>query len=220
MSRKLFTMASGALALALITLTAGLAHAQAEHYQPIRVDSGVSGTYLGSTGSGGFGGVVEPKFLVTDQIGVGARLEGAVLFGGSIDGGGDVDMNMAAVAAVLAKGEYLFFDGGVRPFVGFGLGFYDIASQGVGAGSATTQVSQKAGRYFGVAPEIGVDLGRVRLAATYNAILGADVEVTQNVGGAEQTASYSQNYFTVELTFRFGGNRRPASVQPPAVARN
>jgi hypothetical protein len=39
----------------------------------------------------------------------------------------------------------------------------------------TAGIDQKAGRYFGIAPQIGVDLGRLRLAATYNMILGADI---------------------------------------------
>ena len=71
------------------------------------------------------------------------------------------------------------------------------------------------GRYFGVAPQIGIDLGRVRLAATYNAILGASLEVHQTVGDVEQTSSASQNYLSLELSFRFGGGRRaPPATQP------
>lgn len=69
-------------------------------------------------------------------------------------------------------------------------------------------MKQNAGSYFGVAPQVGLELGGFRLSATYNRILGADVEVRQQVGGEVETKKYSQDYFTVELGFRIGGRRR------------
>src|SRR5215212_5735697 len=57
------------------------AHAQAASYQPIRVDSGLSGSYASDSGRGGFGGVVEPKLYVHDNIAVGARVEALIMFG-------------------------------------------------------------------------------------------------------------------------------------------
>lgn len=184
------------------------AWAQAEHYQPLLVDSGLAGTYESSSGRGGFGAVVEPKFLITDNIAVGLHFEGAVMLGGNIGSDGSTKMDVGAVAATLLKGEYLVGTGTARPFVGLGLGLFDIASQSVTAGPMTAGVDQAAGRYFGIAPQIGVDLGRLRLAATYNAMIGADIEVHQTVGGAMQTASYSQNYLMFELGFRVGGARK------------
>ena len=211
------TFSIGVLALPLVAALAGTARGQAAHYDPIRVDTGLSGTYVMSNSRGGFGAIVEPKFLVHDNIAVGVRFEGAVMFGGDFGQDGDVKVDMGAVAVALAKGEYLVGRGGVRPFVGFGVGMYDIVSQSVEAGPMTTGVDQKAGRYFGVSPQVGVDLGRLRLAATYNAILGADIEIHQMVGGVEETSSFSQNYFTFELSFRFGGRRR-AAPPPPMIA--
>jgi len=201
----------GFLALAALLAGAHVAAAQAANYNPIRVDSGLSGTYVSASGRGGFGAVVEPKFSIHDQISVGFRFEAAVMFGGSF-GNDSTKVDLGATAAVLAKGEYLLTTGTVRPFVGLGLGVFDIVSQSVEAGPMTSGVDQKAGRYFGVAPQLGIDLGRLRLAATYNAILGADVEVHQMVGNINQTSSYSQNYLTFEMSVRFGGGRivRPA----------
>jgi len=188
------------------------AFAQAAHYDPLRFDSGLAGSYVGASGRGGFGAVFEAKFLAHDRIGVGARVDAAVMFGGNIDAGGDVSMDIGAVGAVLAKGEYYVTDGGVRPIVGLALGMYDIAGESVAAGNmGTASVDQTAGRYFGIAPQLGVDLGRVRLAVTYNLILGADIEVHQMVGTVEQTASFSQNYLSGELSFRWGGRRRPGT---------
>lgn len=184
-----------------------VAHAQAVNYNPIRVDSALSGTYVSASGRGGFGAVVEPKYAVHDQVSVGLRFEGAVMFGGSIGNAGDTSMDMGAAASLMAKGEYLFTTTEVRPFVGLALGMIDIASQSISTTSMSASIDQKAGRYFAIAPQIGIDLGRLRLAATYNAIIGADIEVHQMIGGVDQKASFSQNYLTFELGFRFGGGR-------------
>jgi hypothetical protein len=76
---------------------------------------------------------------------------------------------------------------------------YYLISQEVSAGS-NTSVNQQAGEFFGLAPQVGVEFGRGRLVATYNAVLGANVEVTQSVGGKK---SYRQDYWSVELGMRF-----------------
>jgi len=209
-------MSSRSLVALLICASAGAAYAQAEHYEPIRVDTGISGTYTSASGRGGFGAVVEPKFLLHDHVGIGARFEGAVQFGGSF-GNDDISMSVAALAATLVKGEYYPTLGTARPWVGLAFGMYDIVSQDVSTGMSMATVDQKAGRYFGLAPQLGVDLGRLRLAATYNMILGADIEIRQTVGGAPQSTSYSQSYFTFEMSFRFGGRRKspPPRIEAP-----
>jgi outer membrane protein W len=195
--------------IAAITCATTSAWAQAAHYDPVEVEAGVVGTYAGASGRGGFGADVEVKFLATDNIGVGAHFEGAVMLGGNIGENGDTKMDVGVVATTLLKGEYLFRMGKIRPFGGLGVGMFDIASQSVTAGPSATGVDQKAGRYFGVAPQVGIDLGMLRLAVTYNIMLGADIEVHQTVGSAMTTSSYSQNYFGFELGFRFGGELKP-----------
>ena len=199
--------------IAMLSLASSSAVADtipAEHYVPFRVDVGLIGTYLPTgLGGGGFGGVVEPKFLLTDNIAIGIQFQGALSFGGSISGAG-TSVGIGAVAATLAKGEYLFTrNGNVRPFVGLGLGLYDIASESVSAGSSMASVDQTAARTFGVQPEIGVDLGAVRLAVAYNAMIGTEIEVHQTVGNAMTTTTYSENYLMFELGFRIGGGFRP-----------
>lgn len=193
----------------------------AEHYTPIRVDIGLIGTYLpAGIGGGGFGGVVEPKFLLTDNIALGLQFQGAFSFGANV-GVDQAQINVGAVSATLAKGEYLFtHNGNVRPFVGLGLGFYDIVNQSVGSGSSSATVVQKAARTFGIEPQLGVDLGAVRLAVSYNAMLGTAVEVDETVNGMASTRNLSENYLMFELGFRIGGRfhprgRRGVDVPPP-----
>lgn len=188
------------------------ARAQAKSYQPIRVDVGLAGAYTPSYGRSGFGAVLEAKLNVTDNISAGLRFDGVVSFGGSF-GEDDTSVSIGAAAASLLDGEYFFTTSALRPFVGLGFGLYAIASESVDAGP-NTGVSQIAGRYFGIAPSLGVDIGRLRLAATYNLILGADIEVTQNVGMPNETqTSYGQSYILFELSFRIGGAKKPP---PPA----
>lgn len=211
-------MKHGVVLVALVCAFAGVreARAQAPNYQPIRVDVGIAGAYTPSYGRSGFGAVIEPKFNITDNISAGLRFDGVVTFGGTIGPEGSTSVSIGAAAATLLDGEYFLSTSSVRPFVGFGLGLYAIASESVEAGDANTSVSQVAGRFFGVAPALGIDLGRLRLAVTYNLILGADIEVRQNIGMPNETqTSYGQSYLLFELSFRIGGARKPPP--PPAL---
>jgi hypothetical protein len=106
----------------------------------------------------------------------------------------------------------------VRPFVSLGVGAYTIGSHQVQDGPNTSGIATAIGRYVGAAPQVGIDIGRVRIAATYNAILGATLEVHDRAGTAEEITRVSQNYLTLELSFRFAGGRKqspPAEWPPP-----
>src|SRR5688572_10932074 len=61
--------------------TSSNAFAQAKNYQPVRVDSGISGSYVSNSGRGGIGAQLEVKFLPHDQFAVGGRIEGQAMFG-------------------------------------------------------------------------------------------------------------------------------------------
>ena len=204
-------MTRTALALAAMTVAAASdAHAQAKNYQIWRVDSGIAGAYALGTGAAGGGGVAEIKFNVLDQVSAGVRFDGVITFGGNfgLDGGENVSVGLGVQSASLLKGEYFFTNGGARPFVGLGAGMYAITSQNVDTNPDGATILQQAGRYFGLAPQIGVDLGRLRLGATFNWIVAADVEVTQMVGGNEEITRTSQNYVTFEMLIRFGGRKK------------
>jgi len=193
------------VAAQLSTVSARAAHADDPPARPIRIDVGVVGAYGSGSGRAGGGGMLEAKVLPAAHFAVGVRTEGIVLFGGKINAGGDVKMSIGAVGALLAKGEYYVATGDIRPVLGLGVGVYDIVSQSISAANTgTASIDQRAGRFFGLAPEIALDLDPVRLAVAYNAILGADIQVHQQVGTTQQTTSYSQNYFMFELSIRLG----------------
>ncbi len=192
-------MRAASIVLGLVAVS-GDAWAEAEHYEPIRVDAGMTGAIVPSTDGSGVGFVVEIKNYVHDSIAIGGRIDLSVLFGGHID---EQDVPFGMSAAGLIKAEYLLGLAAVRPFVGLGAGIYSMASHTFGDDG----VSTSAGRYFGVAPAAGIDLGRVRLAATYNAILGTSVEYVRTDGSVDNR---SQSYLSLELSFRFGGGRKPS----------
>lgn len=193
------------------------ATAQAANYELIRVDAGLAGGYSKGVESGGFGGMVEPKLMLHDNVTVGLRVEGMVTFGANVGRGSDeLSIASGSVAATLVKAEYLFGNLAVRPVVGLSAGLYSIGGEAITTSSDSVGVSQRAGRYFGVAPQVGLELGRVRLAVSYNAIVGASIEVEQTVGEPQSRRDFSQNYYSFELSFHFGGTRldRPAAGPP------
>jgi len=188
------------------------AFAESEHYEQIRVDMGMTGSSVAVSDRNGVGFVAEIKVNAHDNIAIGGRVEIAVMFGGSL---GAEELPFGLAAAALAKGEYLLGTGPVRPFAGLGAGLYSMGSHTIvsdpngGSGISTTS-----GRYFGVAPEVGLDLGRLRLAMTYNAILGTSVEYRQTSGGIEHRESLSQSYLSLEMSFRFGGGKKHFAPAP------
>lgn len=194
------------LALAGV-LAAPAAYADSSQHEQIRVDAGLTGAWVGVSDRNGSGLVVEIKSMLNDQLALGGRVEMAVMFGGRV-GDADTRLDIAMAACGLVKAEYFIGDAAVRPFVGLGVGGYTIGAQSIDDSASGTRIQQQTGRYVGVAPQVGLDIGRLRLAATYNAILGATLEVQQQTGtGYERIDEVSQNYLSLELSFRFAGPR-------------
>jgi hypothetical protein len=166
----------------------------------IKKDVALLGAYVPGTGGIGGGFVVEPKIEVAKNLHVGIRTAIAITGGGSISSdSSDVSVGVGVNVSAMGKVEYAAPTGSVRPLVGLGAGLYYLISQDVSAGT-NTSVSQQAGEFFGLAPQLGIEFGRGRLVATYNAVLGANVEIVQTVGN---TKTVRQDYWAVELGMRF-----------------
>lgn len=201
------------LVVALVSLAgARAARAESEHFEQIRADGGLGASKAALDDRGGISLIAEVKAMVHDDLAVGGRVEIAMIYGGVV-GMDELPLDFTLAASGLVKAE-LYLPGSqrylVRPFVGLGAGAFTIGSHQIQSGPNTDGISTSIGRYFGVAPQIGIDIGRVRLAATYNAILGATLEVHDRVGTAEEIHRVSQNYLTLELSFRFAGGRKRA----------
>ncbi len=167
-----------------------------------KVDAGFHGGFtFGDIKTYGIGGSLEPKVFITPKISAGARMEGTALFGGNIDDSGqDVSASVSARAAYIAKGEYYTRDQGTRPFFGFGLGYYTVASNT----ASTSGASISAGRHFGLSPQVGITFNNFRISGMYHALMGKDM-VTMSSG---DTKEISRNYLVIELGFKvFGRNK-------------
>ena len=182
---------------------AGSAHAVAD--PDIRIDAGMTGSIVGTSGRNGAGMVGEIKAYANDMLSIGGRVEVAMMFGG-VFGTDERPLDIAMAACGLIKAEYYVLPGQFRPFVSLGAGAYTLGSQKIESGPSTTGINTQTGNYVGVAPQVGVDLWRVRLAATYNMILGASLEYTET-GPTRETNRLSRNYFSLEMSFRFGGRK-------------
>jgi hypothetical protein len=204
--------------LAALALAATPALAQTRNYQPIRVDLTVYGAHASADATSWGGGVaLEPKYNVTDQLAVGLRFDAAgfVTQDVRVSSGtneASVSQGARAVTTFLAKADYYLTTTYARPFVGLGMGLYRIGagSQEVSSGTNVTVVqSAQAFRGFGIAPQVGVNFGGFRLAATYHAVLGGDLVVaTQAVGTTERNeVRLSKSFFSFELGGTIGGNR-------------
>lgn len=180
------------------------------------VHTGLTGLWGSGTRAFGIGAVVEPKWNITDFIAAGLRIDGGVMVGGRIAPQGTTSVSMGASVATLAKGEFLLGRSGVRPFAGVGAGMYILASQSVAASSDGAGIQQTGGKYFGVAPQLGIDFGGVRLAATYNRILGGEVVLSQGVSvGGVQAERVARDYVQLELSFRaFKSSATPRQAGP------
>lgn len=117
----------------------------------------------------GMGAVVEPMFRATEQLSVGLRVDATALFAvGVSDASASVGIGIPV--ATLLKGEYAFAPAGTGPFVGLATGSYLLTSLGGSGGSGSAAAGFGVGRFFGLAPQLGLDLGGFRIAAAYHLI--------------------------------------------------
>jgi hypothetical protein len=191
--------------LVVATLFSAPALADERKQDLLHVDSGFGGSWAYGMNAFGIHGVVEPKIFILDELAVGLRIDGGAQFGLGIDTSGDgtqVEGVLHIPVAELVKAEYYLGKDGFRPFVGAGVGNYTMVLQAFDTGSQIPQVSQGVGNFLGVAPQIGLDFGGVRLAATYNFILGGEIIVNQAVG---DPIEFRRDYLGVELTFKTWG---------------
>lgn len=161
---------------------------------------------IGNLKSYGISAGVEPKWFFNDNVSLGLRMEGDVLFGGSISGDGeDVTVGLSSRAAYGIKGEYYLGDGNTKPFIGLMAGYYTQANIGNNVKGDNVSVSASAVRSLGIGPELGITFGNFRISGIYHFVPGKDlVSINTSVGGAEQV-SVSRNYLVVQLGFRLFG---------------
>lgn len=167
----------------------------AQEFKPFKVDVGIGfNSPLGDRAGNGFGGYIEPRYGINDQITLGLRLGWSALTSGNITVSTQiVSVSAATVRNTMFTGEYFFSLEKVRPFAGIGVGMYTRQSYGVSVNNNSIQVGDLNGtvRNFGFAPRIGLNAGHFRLSTIFN-FTGNDIS----------------NYFGINIGFEFGGGRQ------------
>ncbi len=159
--------------LLLTLLLSTCSFALSSHYHPVRIETGLTFPItFGHPKMKGVGIVLEPKLNIFNRLSLGGRIEIDIMGGVS---GEDtfVSAGVLAFTSTLFKGEFFFSTSDIRPFIGFGAGGYYIG--GFSGGVSIFKTSQKAlvrGYYFGIAPQIGINIGSLRGAIGYNMIFG------------------------------------------------
>jgi len=178
---------------------AGVASAQSDSFKSFRVDAGLLYAIPGGDAlDAGVGYYLNPKYQITDNILLGAKVEGAVMGSANEDA-----FDVSAVVSYAATFDYYFNTNSFRPFVGMDAGIYSLGSIEFDsnqnfAGGSTLEVNgdYDLGSKFGIAPKVGFSYGHFDMALQYNLIFG-------------QEKGYDEyNYMSVKLGFHFGGGKK------------
>lgn len=189
------------LAAAVSSLALAVPALASEHYQPVRVELVLVGAYgPGDVATYGGGLAVEPKYNVNDQLALGLRIEATGMASENVYASGvSTSLSARGVVAFLAKADVYLTTTSVRPFLGFGAGLYTMGS----ATSGTSGVGSGAFRGFGIAPQVGLNIGHFRIAATYNVVTGGQQVIVATGTGP----TLAKDYFAFEIGGTIGGSR-------------
>lgn len=172
--------------------------AQSQEFKNFRVDAGLLYAMPGGDAlDAGVGYYLNPKFHITDNILLGAKLEGAVMGSAHEDA-----FDVSAVVSYAATFDYYFNTNSFRPFVGADAGIYSLGSIEFdniqNAESSTIEMTGDLdlGSKFGFAPKVGFSYGHFDLALQYNLIMGQEKDYDE------------YNYMSIKVGFHFGGGKK------------
>lgn len=176
-------------ALLLVAASASVA----QNFKPFKVGLGLGyAVPLGGERGGLF--YVEPGYRVNNTFLVGLRIESAVISKNVTTNGIDVVGDASSNVSYSLNGQYYFNENYVRPFVGLGFGFFNLAKVEYNTGTEV-QMSDTETR-FGFYPRVGLDIGHLNLTLDYNVVPVTDLD-----DGGEVRNSY----LGIRAGFSIGG---------------
>ena len=186
----------------LVTLSA-----TAQEYKPFKVNVSVGyAKPFKALVSGGFLVAVEPKYGLSDNFDIGLRLEVASVARGIETSGNTTTGDVGAYSSALLTGNYLFGTGGLRPFLGLGVGPYSIGAGGTVVIASNGQPNQNitlvSDTKFGGMVRAGIKAGHFVVAAEFNFI------PTTNLSLANQTINSNNAYLGIKIGADIGGGRK------------
>lgn len=182
--------------------------ATAQEYKPFKVNVSLGiAKPMGSGASGGVLFAVEPKYGLNDHIDLGLRLELAAVARGVVSNGNTSSGEVGSFTSAVVTGNYLFGQGGVRPFLGLGLGLYNVASGGtitVVNGQGPQSITLVGETKFGAMFRAGLKAGHFVIGAEFNAV----PTTTSTVSIGSTSVESKNTYLGIKLGFDIGGGRR------------
>ncbi|NVN18016.1 outer membrane beta-barrel protein [Muricauda sp. HICW] len=160
------------------------------------------GLDLGYTMPDGGGGVliaIEPKYNIADNMNIGLRFESAAMAKNVTSDGVSLEASLAASGTYSGTFDYYFTSGSssFAPFMGAGIGYSSIANIDFDESGPDSEEIELDGKFGGLI-RAGFELGKLRLAASYNLIgksdLGEGIEV-------------KNSYLGISLGFYLGGGK-------------
>ena len=173
-------MKKSVVIITLLLLTASVNFAQ--NFKPFKL--GIGFGYAVPAG-GDRGGIfyLEPAYRASNAVLIGLRLENAK-FSRELTGmGSNINSSSTSTRSYSLNVQYYFNENRVRPFIGVGLGFFDMAAATYNTGSEVQTVGAES--KFGLYPRVGVDIGHLNLTLDYNIVPSTNVP-----GGGEVMNSY------------------------------
>lgn len=158
------------------------------------------------SGGAGFMFDIEPKYNISDNMNVGLRLGAAIIAKAPK---WDNDHNLESIQAS-ANGSYVgTFDyyfpsgGSFTPYVGGGIGLFNIASVGYAEGDHGSASAVEASIKLGGVLRGGFELGKFRMGLEYDLIPSTAL---QDISG-QKIGTMKNGYLGITMGFFVGGGR-------------
>ena len=140
---------------------------------------------FGDAADFGFGGYLEPKYLINDNIAVGVYTGGMVFAGsdltdlsglGGLGGLATAELSAFTVVPLTVFGDYMFVNSKVTPYAGLAVGPYFISGGEVSTSvlGQSFDLPVESSTEFGFAPRVGVLIGKFNLGAAYHIVSDAN----------------------------------------------
>jgi hypothetical protein len=156
----------------------------------VDVDLGYASPSSGNGTKAGATFTIEPHYRLSDDFALGLRIEGAALGYETTNSSGGTKIKASLLTSFSITGDYYLANGGFRPFIGGGAGFYTVQAVAGNNESGTANNGRPGSTNFGFFPRIGFESGHFRFSGAYNVV------------------GNSSSYASVTLGFFLGGGKK------------
>ncbi len=184
-----------------ITIIGIVQFTQAQEQNKFRV--GFDFGYAIPDGGGGIIAALEGKYNVADNMNVGLRIESAAMAKNvaAVNDVAEIEASLSASTSYFGTFDYYFNSGSssFAPFVGSGIGYSALANLTF-SDQITDDEFEVDGKFGGLI-RTGFELGKFRMAASYNLI--GKSEIGEGIDAVE----VKNSYFGISLGFYVGGGK-------------